>query len=211
VLNHHLFGPVHFEERLSLVKDFYVRRDRPVIFKISPASLPTNLPQKLLQRGYHVDAVTNIQTMGIDSLIAACTTVDEEVMTFPTCEDAWFDTYTSASGYSEESLPIRRGILSRIGAQAHFVLLRSGGKPSAAGLGVYERGWLGVYCMVTQPEARRRGYACQVLWSLTEWGQSLGASNAYLQVMEDNPSALSLYRKLGFTKLYNYYYLVSSN
>jgi len=26
--------------------------------------------------------------------------------------------------------------------------------------------------------------------------------------MEDNPPALALYRKLGFTKLYNYYYLV---
>ena len=208
VLTHQMSGPVFLEERMALVSDFYRRWNRPVIFKLSPATLPTTLPEILNERGYTVDAETNIQTTPIAPLITSCAPIQEEILSFPTCQDGWFETYTTASGYSEESLPIRRGILSRIGPQANFVLLQHEGVPAAAGLGVVERGWLGIYCMVTVPEARRRGYANQVLRALAEWGASLGAENAYLQVMENNPPALALYGKLGFRKIYSYYYLV---
>jgi GNAT superfamily N-acetyltransferase len=208
VLTHQMIGPAFLEERLTQVEDFYRRRDQRVIFKISPATLPTNLPEKLARRGFTVDAETNIQTTTIGALITSCPPTREEILSSPACDDRWFETYTSASGYPAESLPIRRGILSRIGPQANFALVQQNGIPAAVGLGVYERGWLGIYCMVTRAEARRQGYAGQVMRALAEWGEALGTEHVYLQVMENNPPALELYAKLSFKKLYGYYYLI---
>jgi GNAT superfamily N-acetyltransferase len=208
VLSHHMIGPVRLKERITLVDQFYHSRNRPVVFKISPATLPVNLPQKLLKAGYEIDAPTNIQVVEINHLIEASVPPKGHVQITTGMEETWFKTYTEASGYAPESLPIRSGILSRISAQSCFVLLHSNGAPAATGLGICERGWLGVYCMVTRPEARRQGYANQVMHVLAEWAKQQGAARAYLQVMEDNPPALELYRKLGFTKLYDYYYLV---
>lgn len=208
VLSHHMIGPVRLKERLALVDQFYQSRNQPVVFKISPATLPTNLPEKLLQAGYEIDATTNIQVAQIDALIEVSMPLQDHAQVTLALDEPWFQTYTTASGYAAESLPIRRGILSRIAAQSCFVLLKYQDIPVATGLGVYERGWLGIFCMVTSPASRRQGCANQVMRILAEWGKQQGAAQAYLQVMEDNPPALALYRKLGFTKLYNYYYLV---
>lgn len=208
VLTHQLSGPTALEERMQIVQAFYQRRDRPVIFKISPATLPTNLPDILIERGYTVDAETNIQTTNLNALLTSSAAPQEVLVSSPTCTDLWFQTYTGAAGYAAESLPIRRGILTRIGPCANFILLEHEGEPAATGLGVVERGWLGIYCMVTQTNARRQGYAIQILYALAEWGKKMGAKMAYLQVMENNPPALALYGKLGFRKIYNYYYLV---
>jgi ribosomal protein S18 acetylase RimI-like enzyme len=120
--------------------------------------------------------------------------------------EMWFKAYTSASEYSQESLPIRQGILSRIGPQANFVLLEADGEVAATGLGVVERGWMGVFCVVTFSEFRRQGLALQVMHILAEWGKTAGAEQVYLQVMENNPPALGLYDKLGFEKFYEYWY-----
>ena len=118
----------------------------------------------------------------------------------------WFQTYTGVSGYSPASLPIRRGIFNRIGPATNYVLLVEGGNPVSAGLGVVERGWIGIFCVVTVPEFRRIGFASGVMHALADWGMSRGVENIYLQVMEDNPPALRLYQGMGFEHLYTYSY-----
>jgi ribosomal protein S18 acetylase RimI-like enzyme len=42
--------------------------------------------------------------------------------------------------------------------------------------------------------------------ALAVWGKARGAEQTYLQVMENNPPALALYERLGFNKLYEYWY-----
>jgi GNAT superfamily N-acetyltransferase len=60
--------------------------------------------------------------------------------------------------------------------------------------------------MVTRREHRRKGAATHVLHSLACWGREHGASEMYLQVMEDNAAALPLYARAGFEKVYQYWY-----
>ncbi|MBI3942698.1 MAG: GNAT family N-acetyltransferase [Chloroflexi bacterium] len=92
--------------------------------------------------------------------------------------------------------------------RAAYCLYFAGNRWSAAslGLGVYERGWIGIFSMATHPTYRRRGAATAVLRALADWGQSLGAKDAYLQVMESNITARRLYENIGFKNLYQYYY-----
>jgi ribosomal protein S18 acetylase RimI-like enzyme len=80
------------------------------------------------------------------------------------------------------------------------------GEPAAVGLGVAERGWLGIFCVITFSKFRRQGLASQVMRGLAEWGKTVEVEQVYLQVMENNPPALAMYENQGFKKLYSYWY-----
>lgn len=59
-------------------------------------------------------------------------------------------------------------------------------------------GWLGIAAVRVDPGQRRRGYARTVCQALLQWGAQHGARRAYVQVLSDNPGAISLYHSLGF-------------
>ena len=65
---------------------------------------------------------------------------------------------------------------------------------------------VGVFDVVTAPDARRRGYATLACASLLSWAWQHGAQAAYLQVSADNAPAIASYRKFGFATVYTYHY-----
>ncbi|HLV57608.1 MAG TPA: GNAT family N-acetyltransferase [Natronosporangium sp.] len=64
--------------------------------------------------------------------------------------------------------------------------------------------WFGLARLAVAPAARRRGLAREVIGALAAWAADLGATDAFLQVMEDNGAALALYDRLGFTTHHTY-------
>ena len=83
--------------------------------------------------------------------------------------------------------------------------------PVTFGIAVVERGWVGLFDIVTAPEHRRQGLGMDMVQGLLARGQESGAQNAYLQVVQDNGAAIGLYRKLGFERRYDYWYRVKRN
>ena len=79
----------------------------------------------------------------------------------------------------------------------------------AWGLAVDEGGRVGLFDIVTLPQARRQGAARRLVEALLAWGQAAGAREAYLQVMAANSAAIALYRSLGFVEAYRYHYRVN--
>ena len=75
--------------------------------------------------------------------------------------------------------------------------------------GAIDGDWLGLHDIWVSPEARRQGLAQRVLAELVDWGASLGATTAYLQVRGDNAPALALYERLGFEPHHTYRSLVA--
>ena len=74
------------------------------------------------------------------------------------------------------------------------------------GLGVVERGMLGLFDILVDVNSRRRGHGRRIVTSLMAWGREQGASTAYLQVAADNAAAIRLYHGLGFREVYSYGY-----
>jgi N-acetylglutamate synthase len=95
-------------------------------------------------------------------------------------------------------------IVSRIHQKAAFATLHLDDKPVAWGLGVIERGYVGLYDIVVAPDLRGIGLGRRVVTSLMSWGCQEGAHTAYLQVREENEIAISLYGALGFQPAYRY-------
>ena len=91
-------------------------------------------------------------------------------------------------------------IVSRIRQKAAFATLHLDDRPVAWGLGVAERGYMGLYDIVVAPDLRGIGLGRRVVGSLIAWGCREGAHSAYLQVRAENEIAGSLYSALGFER-----------
>jgi ribosomal protein S18 acetylase RimI-like enzyme len=91
-----------------------------------------------------------------------------------------------------------------------FLRLEEAGQTMAVGLAVYERGYVGLFDIVTNPAFRRQGWGRRLVVELLRWGQDQGASTAYLQVATPNTAALQLYAGFGFREIYRYWYRVKA-
>ena len=78
----------------------------------------------------------------------------------------------------------------------------------STGLGILDRDYIGIYAIHVRETYRRRHIASDVVTALMTYGRKRGAEKAYLQVISDNEPAIDLYRSLGFTKLYDYRFLI---
>lgn len=200
-----------FEERLRVVEEFYGRRGLPARFHLSPAS-PPDLDRRLEERGYRVEAPTWVQTASVVTVRErAAVDTRFEVTLLEAPDDPWFEVYHLDPSHKRGQRAVRAGIMSRIGPSTVFALLRLGGRPIAVGQGVAERGWVGLFSIVTHPQFRRQGAGTALVRALTEWGAGQGAAGVYLQVMETSIPAISLYMRLGFEPLYQYHYREQSD
>ncbi|MCH7480060.1 MAG: GNAT family N-acetyltransferase [Chloroflexi bacterium] len=195
------------EERIELVEEFYHRWEVRPRFQICPAAQPVDLAEVLAARGYTVDARTAVQIAPLESIQSGAPQKSiYKIEIISRFNQSWFDLYSEVEGLDPPMAAMRRGTLTRIGARAGFALLRMDGVPAAICLGVLERGWVGVFCMVTHTRFRRQAAARSILNALARWGEEHGATQMYLQVMENNTPALALYERAGFERQYQYYY-----
>lgn len=192
---------------LDLAEDFYARRGQPALFQMCPASQPVELDETLAQRGYARISDTDVQIAATREVMArTAARADAAQTTVGDLTDAWMDAYAVGAQMQPHERAMRHGIVQRIAPRAGFALARMAGEAAAVGLAVAERGWCGIFCMETLPNARRRGAATSVLHKLAQWALAQGAEQMYLQVFSSNAPAQALYTRAGFTHYYTYHY-----
>jgi len=130
--------------------------------------------------------------------------LDPEIELQPRASKNWVrETAESYGGDKADDATLMQ-IVARIRQTAAFATLSLDEKPVAWGLGVVERGYVGLYDIVVAPDLRGIGLGRRVVSSLMAWGCQEGAHSAYLQVREENEVARSLYGALGFETAYRY-------
>lgn len=195
-----------YGEWVDVVEDFYRRRSLNPCFYISEAS-PAELDGMLHSSGYR--KIFEGYTM-----VASCSEVmtrsaESDQFTFEFAEEAsreWIYDFMKLEGYSPDRYDGYMHIFSAIGPKKSFVSLRDNGKLVALGTVVVEREWAGLSNIVVDAKHRGKGAATALLRSIANWSLCNGADQLYLQVLKDNSPALSLYRKHGFTPLFEHHY-----
>lgn len=104
----------------------------------------------------------------------------------------------------------RLAALGRIPLPRGFALIRREGQPAAVGACAVDGEWAGIMGMRTAPAFRRQGLARRLFRTLTAFAASAGAQQGYLQVDQDNASAIALYEAEGFESGYLYRYWVKN-
>ena len=191
---------------LELVERYYRGDGIEPRFQISPSAEPEGLDAVLAARRYRVEAPVDIQTAVLQPVIGATDTgALGDVTIEPAAGAAWLALFTDlfARGSAQD---LKTKVLDRIEPPAAYALLRRDGRPASLGLGVADRGWVGIFSMGTVEHARRRGAATAVVGALARWAADRGATRAYLQVEAENEPAHRLYERLGFRTRYGYHY-----
>lgn len=183
----------------------YARAGLATVFKISPAVDPPSLDAALAERGYAREAETQVLT---HASLAAAPAAHAPAVIADRPTPTWVDRAAHMNGISPARREILGRLLGNILPPRAFAALERERQLLAVGLGVVEGGWLGLFDLVVDPAFRRQHLGRELVLNLLEWGRSLGAERAYLQVAVENEAARRLYTTLGFEESYRYWYRV---
>jgi ribosomal protein S18 acetylase RimI-like enzyme len=158
---------------------------------------------ELLRRGYRPRAVTRTLTAATDDVVTSTSAgpADVALRTSEALEDAWLAAYR---GYREVDEVAARAVLT--GSPAQDLATATADDGSVVGIGRLgvASAWGGVAAMWVAPHARRRGVASAVLGALAGRARARGIRSLHLQTDTDNPAALALYARHGFTPHHDY-------
>jgi ribosomal protein S18 acetylase RimI-like enzyme len=131
---------------------------------------------------------------------------DAAVSLAPSLPHGWLEDYAQLSGIPERYVAVERQMLQSIVPARAFATLRENDQTLALGLAVAERGYVGLFSIVTASQVRNRGLGRRLVSHLLAWGQQRGAQAGYLAVALDNTPAWRLYARFGFREAYRYWY-----
>ena len=194
-------GELNTGTKIDYCAEQYRRQGLRPIFRLAQANDIVGLDARLAERAYEQIDVTSVQGRSLrkEFELAARASVVELA--------AWLQIF-HALNPGRRDVETHEAILRRILGGLYPMVLSAGGGIVACGLGVLQGEYLGLFDIVTRESERRKGYGRVVTESLLAWGQSQGASYAYLQVMMSNEPAQALYAQLGFREQYKYWYRV---
>jgi ribosomal protein S18 acetylase RimI-like enzyme len=194
------------EDRIARVEAFYTARGEPARFQIFPGAAPAGLDEVLAARGYAIESPVSVQVATAEQLARVAPREGAiHARVEATSTRAWWSLAGERSRFAHVP-EVYRGLLGRLGPRAGYAIAERDGEPIATGLGVAERGFAGVFSMLTLPEHRGRGAGRALLAALARWAEARGVAHVHLQVERDNAAALALYSRAGFSELYGYHY-----
>ena len=193
------------KRKIEACERLYFARGLKSVFKITPASLPSELDAVLAGSGYGREGRTGVQTMNLENWSRDR---DKGVELYGDFAADWHGAYCVMNGIAPEHHEIVGQLLALQFQDKRLAVLRRGGEVAACGLGVKQDRFLGIFDMVVNPRQRRQGCGKAVVEALLAWGKQEGARTAYLQVTVENEPARQLYTGLGFREEYQYWYRV---
>ncbi len=191
--------------KIDTCERLYHSKGLKSIFKITPASLPTELDAVLAGAGYGREGRTSVQVLNLEQW---CRSRDMGVELYCDFAADWHVAYCMMNGIALEHQDTVRQLLGLGVHGKRLAVLRREGKVVACGLGVKQDQFMGLFDIVVNPKMRSLGFGKAVAEGLLAWGKQDGAKTAYLQVLVENMPAQQLYSRLGFCEEYQYWYRV---
>ncbi len=193
------------EQKLQECAKVFAAAGLPLIFRITPFTLPGSLDAQLAAYGLVQFDATRVMVM--DKLSA---------IENPDLPADWSVREIALQPFAQRVGALRGSPLSQ--RQAHAQRLANAPVPFTAfemrehdevlacGQFAIEADLVGLYDIYTVPHARGRGLARRLCQHLLVIARNRGAAHAYLQVDSDNAPARAVYFRLGFIDGYSYHY-----
>lgn len=191
------------DRKITYCENIFHDRNLKPVFKMTESVCPKTLDMTLEDRGYKAIDHTSVQLLSLTELREPSihtVKVDRKL------NDEWLREFCFLNNQDESNEATMKQMLSLILPKTCFISLSHNDTVVAYGLGVLERGYLGIFDIVVDSRHRNLGFGEQLMLNLLHWGKENGAQYAYLQVMLNNAPALRLYSKLGFQEEYRYWY-----
>jgi N-acetylglutamate synthase len=201
-------------ELISRAEKFFKARQLDSIIRVldkeAKASCDFQSLDNLLEaHSYRLEAPTKLMVM---SLTPLATIARDDIGTIKqlSLED-WLHHWYEFSEQNSSNFQTHLKMMGGIPAPHCFAVIKDKhGHIVSCGMAVKSGKGVGLSCIATAKAQRGKCYGKALLNKLTHWSAEQDASYCFLQVESENTSAISLYNKAGFTKLYSYWYRVKS-
>jgi len=188
-------------ERIARASRRFEAYGRPATFRMSPlggAFISAYLDQEGWSR-FSESVVMSIDLSAVD--------LDNVLSQIPMKDMARF--ISAAMTVHDFEPSIRPGlseIVSSIEPESGLFLLEDDDRPVASAICVHDGDLAGLFEVATFSGERGKGHGRRVVLSALKWARLRGAKIGWLQVEASNTVALSLYKSLGFRRVYDYHY-----
>jgi GNAT superfamily N-acetyltransferase len=189
-----------FRDVMAEAERVYAANGLPTIFRLTPLA-GGEADSVLAAAGYARQDSYSVMTAPLDEAAPAA-----DVRIAPGATPAWLNGVTAAQGVAPSHREIHDRIVQSIALPTAFATAFVGDAQAGFGLGVVDRGAVGLFDIVVKPEFRGRGLGRRLTRALMAWGRDEAAGAAYLQVSDANRAAIRLYESLGFRDAYPYHY-----
>ena len=212
-LNYH-GKPNDLERDLNLVEKAYKVYNLPTIFTIPEVFEPNNLDLKLKERGYQqLGCITNTMIISIEN--SRDEVINEEfTYIFHTKRVEEISNFLARySKRNKEEQKVLEALTNRIVIpKKRFIVASYDNEVVGTLLGILDpHGYLYIVDVLVHPNFRQQKIATSMFFKIIKnWGTSNGIEKIWLQVEAENQEAMNLYTKLGFDKVYSYYYLIKN-
>ena len=219
------------EEKIAYCEKIYENYHTPSIFKISPL-LDPSFDKLLSDRGYEIQHTTEVMTMdfsdfhswpsvsaeyeyyGRNSGLPSFVVYPGEIIVQlqDRITDEWITSLFRLNGTTNPTL--RRIVPSMFKAIPKETIVASieiDGRMVASGLGIMDRGHVGLYAIYVDASCRHKNFARAICSTILDEARKKNATKAYLQVVQGNTYAKHLYSTLGFHDLYTYWFRVKDS
>lgn len=216
------------EEKIEYCESIYRNFHTPSIFKISPL-LDPSFDTLLESRGYEIQHITENMVMdyadfkpyesvgieyeyygrnsGLPSFVVYPNDVIVQLRDRIT--DEWIHSLFRLNGTTNPTLRrIVPSMYKAIPKETIVANIEIDGRMVASGLGIMDRGYVGIYAIYVDASCRHKHFARSICSTILTEARKKGAEHAYLQVVKGNVWAKELYTSLGFRDLYTYWFRV---
>lgn len=194
------------EKKIAVCESIYRSRNIPVIFKLTSDPAQSRLDGLLGQRGYVRIDETSFRLLDLRDYQGS---IPEGIGVDSRLDDSWFGNFFRISETNEEAVQLTaRRLLGNVRGEVLGISKTVNGEVVGSGLGVIERGFVGVFDVIVDKPRRGMGYGHDILNGILSVAKEKQVETSYLQVVAGNTVAENLYEELGYREIYSYWYRV---
>jgi ribosomal protein S18 acetylase RimI-like enzyme len=192
------------QEKIAESEKRYSAQDLPTVYKLTDGTDPI-IDKVLAEQGYEIVSPTFVMDMDLRNRDF----LSGDIITKHYADDDWLNAYFNFSGYKDSiKIETAKQIVGNVKSPMICGRVVKNDISVACGSAVVERGYMALLNIVVDAAKRGNGYGTEVCESLLAAVKEMDAHTAYLQVVQDNAKAINLYKKLGYNKVYSYWYRI---
>jgi GNAT superfamily N-acetyltransferase len=189
--------------RIDTLAGLYRARGLRPVFRVTPLTSPV-ITAALDAKGWDVYESSLVLAMDLPKrsrLVPATTRLFE-----PT-DPEWAQFQGAMAGNDAQTQASLDAILAKLAVPARGIVVYDDAlRPAGAALAINADGVAIFLNVVVDAQMRGQGFGRAVMNAALNWTTHSGARMAAIQVLADNPTAVPLYRSLGFADQYPYHY-----
>lgn len=193
---------IDINEKIEECEKRYSKNGLPCIFKVIDED-DEIIDGILNERGYEIVTPTDVMILDLNDkeFVSSECVISEQVT------DEWLETYFALEKYTNKSTCDTVAQIRRmIQVDTLYCIIKEDGKNIACASAVIENDYVYIANVIVDEMYRGKGYGRRLCETLLEQAKKNGGHTAYLQVIQSNKIAVNLYEKLGYTKIYSYWY-----